>query len=143
MCVFDKRRGTLRLVPTAERGSIFALEQRTKEYDGRHGSGIGENDMTTTTAVGGGSISASDRMQMLVDSFGSRKKQKVMNSRASNRVNIHSVVGTGEVMMESVAGQEGISRENKRGMMEGGGAKVSVMLFFLFVVVYMVPWTRE
>ena len=42
--------------------------------------GGGENSNTT--------ISASDRVQMLVDSFGSKKKQKVMESKAANKVNV-------------------------------------------------------
>ncbi|KAL3808270.1 hypothetical protein ACHAXA_001412 [Cyclostephanos tholiformis] len=112
------RERTLRLYPTAERGSIFALEQRTRAYD--------DDNATTSMGgeVGGGNsntMSASDRAQLLVDSFGSRKKQKVMNSRAANRVNVHSVVGSGDAMMRSVTEQRGISDENRRVMMEEGG----------------------
>jgi hypothetical protein len=47
-------------------------------------------------------ISASDRVKMLVDSFGSKKKQKVMDSRAANKVNVHSVVGGGNFVPENV-----------------------------------------
>jgi hypothetical protein len=52
-----------------------------------------------------------------------RKKQKVMNSRASNQVNIHSVVGTGGVMMDSVKNQEGISHDNRKTILEAGGRR--------------------
>ena len=118
VCVYDRRERTLRLYPTAERGSIFALEQRTRAYD--------DDNATTSMGgeVGGGNsntMSASDRAQLLVDSFGSRKKQKVMNSRAANRVNVHSVVGSGDAMMRSVTEQRGISNENRRVMMEERG----------------------
>jgi len=90
--------------------------------------------------VGGGNsntMSASDRAQLLVDSFGSRKKQKVMNSRAANRVNVHSVVGSGDAMMRSVTEQRGISDENRRVMMEErGNEKVRrwSILFFIFLM---------
>lgn len=58
---------------------------------------------------------------MLVESFGSKKKQKVMASRAANVVNINNVVGAGNAMMESVAGQKGgvISEENREMLMDG------------------------
>ena len=46
-------------------------------------------------------VSASDQVLMLVKSFGLKKKQKVTVSRAANQVNIHSAVGTGDVMMKS------------------------------------------
>ena len=72
-----------------------------------------------------GMKSASDQNQLLIESFGSKKKQKVMSSRSANKVNIHSVVGgSGNVMMTSITKQEGISIENKKGMvMEGGSGK--------------------
>ena len=125
VCVFDRRGGTLRLVPSAERGTIFALEQRAREYNPKGGGG-GASQVGTAA----GPISASDQMQMLVDSFGSRKKQKVMNSRASNKVDVTNVVGSGGVMMRSVAEQEGISRDNMRGILEEGDKKVRFLQFF-------------
>ncbi len=76
-----------------------------------------------------GTVSAANQVQLLVESFGSRKKQKVMASRAANKVNIHSVVGSGDVMMKSVTKQEGISAENKKKIEEGGGTKVRDFLF--------------
>jgi hypothetical protein len=65
---------------------------------------------------------------MLVESFGSRKKQKVMASRASNKVNIHSVVGSGDAMMKTVTNQEGISADNKKKIEEGGGTTVRLQV---------------
>ena len=121
VCVYDKKKKTLKLVPSAEKGTVFALEQAVKEYT--------PNVANESMLVGSGNapdgesgskvMSASDRVQLLVESFGSKKKQKVMASRASNKVNIHSVVGTGDVMMRSVRKQDGISAENKKGMEEG------------------------
>jgi hypothetical protein len=61
---------------------------------------------------------------MLVESFGSKKKQKVMASRASNVVNINKVVGAGNSMMDSVVGQGGIS-EGNREMLQDGSKVVS------------------
>ena len=82
-----------------------------------------------TLLVGGSAnekqqTAASNQVQLLVESFGSKKKQKVMASRAANKVNINSVVGSGELMMSSVTKQEGISVENKKRMVEEGGSKM-------------------
>lgn len=79
------------------------------------GSATNEKQQTT----------ASNQVQLLVESFGSKKKQKVMASRAANKVNINSVVGSGELMMSSVTKQEGISAENKKRMVEEGGSKMA------------------
>jgi hypothetical protein len=96
VCIFDKKKNTLKLIPSAEKGTVFALDQCVKEY-----SPAVANDSTT---MGGddSNISASDRVKMLVDSFGSKKKQKVMDSRAANKVNVHSVVGGGNFVPENV-----------------------------------------
>mmetsp|Transcript_27643 Transcript_27643/g.47085 ORF Transcript_27643/g.47085 Transcript_27643/m.47085 type:complete len:479 (-) Transcript_27643:411-1847(-) len=119
VCVYDKKKKTLKLVPSAEKGTVFALEQAVKSYTPNvaHGSMLvgGQTQGGDAAKV----ISASDRVQMLVESFGSKKKQKVMASKAANKVNVHSVVGAGDVMMQSVVKQEGISIENKKGMEEG------------------------
>ena len=130
VCVFDRGAGTLKLVPGAERGTIFALEQRAREYNPK---GLAAAQVGTAA----GPISVSDQMQMLVDSFGSRKKQKVMNSRASNKVDVNNVVGSGDVMMRSITEQEGISRDNRRMILEEGDKKVrfgfySALVAFFF-----------
>lgn len=121
VCVYDKKKKTLKLVPSAEKGTVFALEQSVKEYTPNVANGsllVGSGQ--TQDADGNTKVmSASARVQMLVESFGSKKKQKVMASREANKVNIHSVVGSGELMMKSVTKQEGISLENKKGMEEG------------------------
>ncbi|KAK1748778.1 DNA-directed RNA polymerase I subunit RPA49 [Skeletonema marinoi] len=96
VCIFDKKKNTLKLVPSAEKGTVFALDQSVKEYSpavANENSTMGGEDNT---------ISASDRVKMLVDSFGSKKKQKVMDSRAANKVNVHSVVGGGNFVPENV-----------------------------------------
>ncbi|KAL7531025.1 hypothetical protein ACHAXR_003810 [Thalassiosira sp. AJA248-18] len=122
VCVYNKKKKTLKLVPSAEKGTVFALEQAVKEYTPNvanesmlFGSGTTQDDGEGNAKV----MSASDRVQLLVESFGSKKKQKVMASRAANKVNIHSLVGAGDVMMKSVTKQEGISAGNKKGMEEG------------------------
>jgi len=121
VCVVDKKARTLKLVPAAEKGTIFALNQTVKEYtpNVKHGTRlVGDGN------VGDSGTSATDRVKMLVESFGSKKKQKVMKSRAANRVNINAVVGAGTLMAASVAKQDGISEANRKGM-EEGGAQVS------------------
>ena len=92
---------------------------------------VNDGDNTATKV-----LSASDQVQRMVESFGSKKKQKVMASRQANKVNIHSVIGTGELMMKSVEKQEGISLENKKKMVEEGGSKM-VRLSKLFIEKYM------
>jgi hypothetical protein len=120
VCVFDRGGGTLRLVPSAERGTIFALEQKVAAWE----RNAGGTAAAARVGAAAGPISASDQMQLLVDSFGSRKKQKVMNSRASNRVDVGNALGSGDTLMRSVAEQQGISRENRRAMLEEGDEKV-------------------
>lgn len=126
VCIYDKKKKTLRMVPAAEKGTIFALEQAVKAYTPNvaHGSMLIGGGQTQHGDDGEGGkaksvMSASDRVTMLVDSFGSKAKQKVMASRAANKVNIHSVVGSGAVLLKSVTKQEGISLENKKGMEDG------------------------
>jgi len=120
VCVYDKKKKTLKLVPSAEKGTVYALEQAVKEYtpsvanESMFGTGEAKDGEGNTKVM-----SAMDRVQMLVESFGSKKKQKVMASRQANKVNIHSVIGSGDIMMKSVTKQEGISMGNKKGMEEG------------------------
>jgi hypothetical protein len=118
VAVLNKTTKTLKLVPTAERGNTFALEQTVKAYK--------PNVSSESMAIGGlndSKVSASDRVNMLVESFGSKKKQKVMASRAANVVNINKVVGAGNAMMDSVVGQKGvISEENRKMLMDGSKA---------------------
>jgi hypothetical protein len=106
-----KKEKTIKLIPTAEKGTTFALEQTVKAYKTSISSESGSLNQA----------SAKDRVNMLVESFGSKKKQKVMASRAANVVNINNVVGAGNAMMESVAGQNGgvISEENREMLMDG------------------------
>lgn len=130
VCIYNKKAGTLKLVPAAEKGTIFALDQKVKEYSPNVANGSllfggdqSQNNGDSSTASRG-VISATNQVQMLVESFGSKKKQKVMASRAANKVNIHSVVGSGDAMMKSVTKQEGISAVNKKMIEEGGGTTV-------------------
>jgi hypothetical protein len=111
----NKKAKTLTLIPAAENGTIFSLEQTVKSY---------KPLLSDSVMLGGGSIAAKDRVNLLVESFGSKKKQKVMSSRAANIVNINNVVGAGDVMMDSVVNQnsgEGmvISEENREILMDG------------------------
>ena len=125
--VLNKTKRTMTLVPTAEGKRIFALEQWVKAY---------EPDVAAaaSAAVGGTSNddddnkalpTAKDRVNMLVESFGSKKKQKVMASRKANVVNINKVVGAGDVMMDSVVGQKGAISETNREMLLDGSKVVS------------------
>jgi hypothetical protein len=118
VAVLNKTTKTLKLIPTAERGNTFALDQTVKAYK--------PNVSSESMAIGGlndSKVSASDRVNMLVESFGSKKKQKVMASRAANVVNINKVVGAGNVMMDSVVGQKGVvSEENRKMLMDGSKA---------------------
>ena len=141
VCIYNKKQKTLKLIPSAEKGTVFSLEQSVKEYTPNVVNGtliVGSGNQTvndgdnTATKV----LSASDQVQRMVESFGSKKKQKVMASRQANKVNIHSVIGTGELMMKSVEKQEGISLENKKKMVEEGGSKM-VRLSKLFIEKYM------
>ena len=122
MCVYNKKAGTLRVMPAAERGTVFALDQAVKGYAPAvaHGSltvgsGRAEDEEGRATRV----MAAADRAQLLVESFGSKKKQKVMASRAANKVDISRLVGSGDAMVADVARQEGISLDNKKRMEEG------------------------
>ncbi|KAL7472333.1 hypothetical protein ACHAXS_012669 [Conticribra weissflogii] len=117
--VYDKKLSTWKVIPTAEKGTVFALDQAVVDYvpnvmDG--GMGIGGGN-----ASGSGAMKASERVQLLVESFGSKKKQRVMASRAANMVNINSVVGAGNAMMNSVQSQgDKISEGNKEAMVKDG-----------------------
>lgn len=97
VCIFDKKKKTLKLIPSAEKGTVFALEQSVKEY-----SPMVTNEDSTAIGEKDSNITAADRVKMLVDAFGSKKKQKVMDSRAANKVNVHSVVGGGNFVPENV-----------------------------------------
>ena len=119
VCIYDKKKKALKVVPSAEKGTVFALEQTVKGYTPNVANGGLLFGSGQTQQDGEKVMSASDRNNMLVESFGSKKKQKVMASRAANKVNINSVVGAGDGMMRSVEMQKGISTENKKGMNEG------------------------
>jgi len=124
----NKTKKTMTFVPTAEGKRIFALEQHVKAY---------KPDVTAAASIAMGGTSngddnsnlptAKDRVNMLVESFGSKKKQKVMASRKANVVNINKVVGAGDVMMESVVGQKGAISEKNREMLLDGSKVVDTV----------------
>ena len=116
LTVLNKKTKTIKIIPSAEKGTTFALDQTVKAYN--------HNVHSESMAVGGlKQGSATDRVNMLVGSFGSKKKQKVMASRAANVVNINKVVGAGNAMMESIVGQKGvISEENQTMLLDGSKA---------------------
>ena len=125
LTVLNKKTNTIKLIPSAEKGTIFALDQTVNAYN--------HNIHSDSMAVGGlKQGSATDRVNMLVESFGSKKKQKVMASRAANVVNINKVVGAGNVMMESIAGQKGvISDDNHNTLLDNKKAVSNVMILTL------------
>ena len=128
----NKTKKTMTFVPTAEGKRIFALEQHVKAYKPDVAAAASMAMGGTTSSNGNGDDNnnlptAKDRVNMLVESFGSKKKQKVMASRKANVVNINKVVGAGDVMMESVVGQKGAISEKNREMLLDGSKVVSLL----------------
>ena len=87
---------TLRLVPAAERGTVFSLAQTVKSE---------ENGASTGGVANVANLSNADRRRLLYDSFGSTKKRKAMKSQRANVVEMGSVVGAGKGMMDALGKQ--------------------------------------
>ena len=82
--LYDKRRQTLTLYPTAPQGQVLTLQQSVPTYQ----------PVTTSSTQNGGIItSAMDRRRLLTQDFGSSKQKKAMQSQQDNLVNVDAVVG--------------------------------------------------
>jgi len=109
--IYDKISKTLKLVPSAERGTVFALEQYVTGYveDGSDGDILNNNNDTYLTAT--------QKRKLLFESFGSLKQKRKLKAEASNVVNMDSVVGSGDGMMAAMEdGTNNLSSSNMQAM---------------------------
>jgi len=93
--ILDKETNTLTMVPAAERGTVFALDQSVISYQQTG------NELATTLA----NMSSLERRNLLFESFGSSKKMRSIKSKAANVVSMAKVVGSGDGMMEALQRQ--------------------------------------
>lgn len=108
--IYDKSEGTVTLQQAAERGQVFSLQQEVKGYIPR------VNDLSATMK----NMTPSEKRMLLFEAFGSAKKQRALRSQAANVVNIDSVIGAGDVMLDAVNRQE--MGETNRTAMEDAAA---------------------
>ncbi len=125
VCIYHKPTNTLQIYPSAEKGTVFALHQTVTSYK-------------DSKSVDYSNLSMKERRRMVFESFGSNKKKKVLRSQDANVVEMKSVVGAGEGMMEALGKQwEGnnlVSDSNKKVIEElrkGSDRKVSVILSYI------------
>jgi hypothetical protein len=126
--VYHKPTGSIKFIPSSEKGTVFALNQSVTSY----------ND---TKSMDFRNLSIAERRRMVFESFGSQKKKKVLKSQQANIVEMRSVVGAGEGMMKSLGKQmDGnmmsdsnvkVMEELKRNGGVNGSGKVSVFCFGL------------
>mmetsp|Transcript_4860 Transcript_4860/g.5390 ORF Transcript_4860/g.5390 Transcript_4860/m.5390 type:complete len:562 (-) Transcript_4860:47-1732(-) len=119
--VYHKPTASLKLIPSAEKGTVFAMNQSVTSY---HDS----------KSLDFRNMSLAERRRMVFESFGSQKKKKVLRSQQANVVEMRSVVGAGEGMMKAIGKQmesNMMSESNLKVMQElknnkGDGAKKMV-----------------
>eukprot|EP00560_Eucampia_antarctica_P002371 CAMPEP_0197834994 /NCGR_PEP_ID=MMETSP1437-20131217/24396_1 /TAXON_ID=49252 ORGANISM="Eucampia antarctica, Strain CCMP1452" /NCGR_SAMPLE_ID=MMETSP1437 /ASSEMBLY_ACC=CAM_ASM_001096 /LENGTH=525 /DNA_ID=CAMNT_0043440095 /DNA_START=34 /DNA_END=1611 /DNA_ORIENTATION=+ len=104
--IYDKETKSLVLQPSAEKGTVYALCQKVKDYD--------SSPLLASGATSG--MTVAERKRFLVESFGSSRKKKAVKSQQANIVNISNVVGSGDVMMNAMEKQTNISQSNKKAM---------------------------
>jgi len=109
--LFDKETNTLKIIPSAERGTVFSLNQSVTAYE------QGQGQMNATLA----NMSLAQRRSLLFESFGSTKKLRALRSQTANMVTMTSVVGAGDGMMDALARQSvgvsgGVSKSNIEAM---------------------------
>jgi hypothetical protein len=120
--IYHKPTNTVRFVPSAEKGTVFALNQSVSAYQ-------------DTKSIDFRSLTMNERRRMVFESFGSNKKRKVMKSKEANVVEMKRVVGAGEGMMKAIGNQlnEGVISESNKQVMEtmasGSESKVSSYRF--------------
>ena len=107
MCVgiYDKEKKSLTLFNVHGDGFVYPFVQSVPTYKG---SGATNNEMTNSM----------QRRKALFEDFGSAKKLRVIKSQEANRVNVESVVGAGNLVMDSVLKGESMSESNKRAIIE-------------------------
>lgn len=87
--VYHKPTQTISLIPSSERGTIFAMNQSVTSY-------------SDTKRIEMAGLSLSQRRRVVFESFGSSKKKKVLKSQDANVVEMRSVIGAGEGMMKAL-----------------------------------------
>mmetsp|Transcript_3044 Transcript_3044/g.4438 ORF Transcript_3044/g.4438 Transcript_3044/m.4438 type:complete len:604 (+) Transcript_3044:147-1958(+) len=105
--LYHKPTGTLKLVPSSEKGTVFAMNQSVTSY----------NDSKSLDVR---NLSLAERRRMVFEAFGSQKKKKVLRSQQANIVEMKSVVGAGEGMMKALGKQMdgNMMSESNRKVME-------------------------
>jgi hypothetical protein len=104
--VYDKKKGKLTLHQAASNGTVYALQQSVPSYLEQAGPNV---DSVKTQA---------EQRRALFEDFGSAKKRKVMRSQEANRVNVDSVVGAGNLMVDTFLKGEAMSESNRRAIEE-------------------------
>ena len=111
--IFDKSKHTLTVHTTAERGTVFTLQQSVKNY-------VPAETVATK-------MTPAQRRKALFEDFGSAKKRKVLKSQDANRVSVESVVGAGSVMAGAFSRQTNMSESNRKALEESKrGEKVCI-----------------
>lgn len=90
--LYHKPTATLKLVPSTEKGTVFAMNQSVTSY-------------TDSKSLDFKNLSVAERRRMVFEAFGSQKKKKVLKSQQANIVEMKSVVGAGEGMMKALGKQ--------------------------------------
>ena len=93
--ILDKETNTLKMIPAAERGTVFSLDQSVIAYQ-QNGT-----ELNNTLA----NMSNLERRNLLFETFGSSKKMRAIKSKAANVVSMTSVIGAGDGMMEALKRQ--------------------------------------
>lgn len=123
--IYDKSEGTVTLQQAAERGQVFSLQQEVKGYIPR------VNDLSATMK----NMTPSEKRMLLFEAFGSAKKQRALRSQAANVVNIDSVIGAGDVMLDAVNRQD-MGETNRTAMEDAAAGRkmVSILIASLTYV---------
>ncbi len=120
VAIYHKPTNTVKFIPSSENGNVFSMHQKVTEY---HDS----------KSLDFRNLSMNERRKLVFESFGSNKKKKVLRSQSANVVEMNSVVGAGDGMMEVLGNQIDtgiVSKSNKKVIEElkkGSGEKVSAL----------------
>ena len=106
MCVgmYDKHKKRLTLFDVHDDGYVHSFAQHVPNYKGSGDT----RDLST----------ARQQYQALYEDFGSAKKRRAIKSKEANRVDVDSVVGAGQLVVDSVLKGESMSESNKRAILE-------------------------
>jgi hypothetical protein len=104
--IYDKKKGKLTLHQAASNGTVFALQQSVPSYLETAGPNVDSNK------------TAAEQRRALFEDFGSAKKRKVLRSEAATKVNVDSVVGAGNLMVDNFLNGGGMSESNRRAVEE-------------------------